>query len=84
MERCKACQRSHQEFPGFVTLNPMAFPVYHSPTPNLQHGKAKKPCFQWGEGKGGNKLGNTIRGHEPLALPLCAHGEVPDPFWSVS
>lgn len=50
--------------------------------PDLQLGEAKKLCFQFGEGEGGNELENAIRGHAPLALPPCAPGQIPDPFWA--
>ena len=76
MRDAGAYLRSHREFPNFLTLSPVAFLVYHSPppAPNPQHGEAKKPYFQLGEGKGENKLENTISsslGVMSIWLCLC-------------
>ena len=46
-----------------LTLSPVSFLAYHSlpPAPDPQHGEAnRKPFFQLGEGKGENKLENTM------------------------
>lgn len=55
--------RSRRELPDFLTLSPVSFLAYQSlpPAPDPQHGETnRKPFFQLGEGKGENKLENTM------------------------